>query len=577
MSYSISDVDENIVSLEYLHKLDKLDNDKILLYMLYFSDKLDVNNPDEFVDHINYLIINYQKDSDFLNCYIKIFSWSAYQQEENLKHRSFTFRHLNNFFYLAPSFDFDELVKELVISYPNDPNLVSYIITLMKIMDIEKLDETLVQDIQSLISPPEINYDKEKNEDDEDDEKIVQSGKGINLLKRYLESNLYFNYVVSDIPNDIKRLPDTIEQRKFMSNLPMVAYDLDINDQDINKVVSIIQQNIKENDIIILEENTNEQLNSDEKKSEFEKFLSSKILSLTRYEKDKITSGTILNLFKLYEIVLDRKLFLLYGPVNPYINQNWSTLIDEDGTLDINKIYGGPRMLLDRSTQPYDESNNDDWFKNICYFCKKIILKRSHARRIPEFYGGWTGCFCSWTCVRSQLNSIYENLNPNLNREELEYQMSLLKDYYGEQNIQQIEIQLLLVDSFEKIIEKIGILDLIEIEDNLTTSEWVLEPELELESDEYEEEKINVKKISYEDQLNINMSLDIADIEPKYIIDDSYLETIQKLIDVNIQFSINDQNKAILDGLIGKPDQITIESVLLFGSKPIIYKLGFNY
>lgn len=86
----------------------------------------------------------------------------------------------------------------------------------------------------------------------------------------------------------------------------------------------------------------------------------------------------------------DEKLYRLLGPSNPFLNG------------DIYGIaYGGSRMFLHREVD--DDDVPIEWFKGYCYVCDKRIKYYHHAVRKPIFAGGWSGCYCSFECVRQDI------------------------------------------------------------------------------------------------------------------------------------------------------------------------------
>lgn len=117
-----------------------------------------------------------------------------------------------------------------------------------------------------------------------------------------------------------------------------------------------------------------------------------------------------LNLFKVDpedvdEVRADREVFRVYGPVNSYYDTNFANLRDQNGELDVNKIYGGARMFTDMQLE-YDYEADlpiDDWFTGYCQECDLRIRAYFHAVREPNLTGGWMGCFCSWDCVRKKI------------------------------------------------------------------------------------------------------------------------------------------------------------------------------
>ena len=72
--------------------------------------------------------------------------------------------------------------------------------------------------------------------------------------------------------------------------------------------------------------------------------------------------------------------------------------------------YGGCRMLLCNCVEGIDEElqgeelEDADWFKGRCEVCGIGIRSRRYAVRRARKSGGWSGCYCSYGCVRSMKN-----------------------------------------------------------------------------------------------------------------------------------------------------------------------------
>lgn len=114
----------------------------------------------------------------------------------------------------------------------------------------------------------------------------------------------------------------------------------------------------------------------------------------------------------------DIDIFQELGPVNTMYTDNPSNI-------DIEHIcskYGGCRMFTCTEFECIDETGDDvdimaeypevtDWFRGSCDICLKKIAKRHYAVREPLLYGGWQGCYCSFTCVEKMLEK--KNIKDN--------------------------------------------------------------------------------------------------------------------------------------------------------------------
>ena len=69
--------------------------------------------------------------------------------------------------------------------------------------------------------------------------------------------------------------------------------------------------------------------------------------------------------------------------------------------------YGGCRMLVCNCVEGNDEEFGDDddadWFKGQCDDCGLLIKNRRHAVRVPRDSGGWSGCYCSFSCLYARM------------------------------------------------------------------------------------------------------------------------------------------------------------------------------
>lgn len=101
----------------------------------------------------------------------------------------------------------------------------------------------------------------------------------------------------------------------------------------------------------------------------------------------------------------DVQLYRILGPSNPLYDATIDEMTD-----------GGCRMLT-CTVFDYDEDDQEsyDWYEGWCEWCYHRLRTRGHALRIPGAYGGWHGCYCSWSCIRQALTRQEElNLEPQL-------------------------------------------------------------------------------------------------------------------------------------------------------------------
>jgi hypothetical protein len=85
-----------------------------------------------------------------------------------------------------------------------------------------------------------------------------------------------------------------------------------------------------------------------------------------------------------------------FGPVNN----------SEEGTCNSSVVGDGCRMLTCNCRRFDDEdyfksSSPTNWFTGSCDECNKKILNESHSIRYPHNIGGWIGCYCCFSCMKS--------------------------------------------------------------------------------------------------------------------------------------------------------------------------------
>ena len=107
----------------------------------------------------------------------------------------------------------------------------------------------------------------------------------------------------------------------------------------------------------------------------------------------------------------DSYIFKEYGPVNS--SYSCSLVIEKNHEC---LKYGGCRMLLCNEYPEKDIFGEQidltaktvivtDWFKNKCNECGKKIRQKNHALRLPLYYGGWQGCYCSFECLEKKVDN----------------------------------------------------------------------------------------------------------------------------------------------------------------------------
>lgn len=126
----------------------------------------------------------------------------------------------------------------------------------------------------------------------------------------------------------------------------------------------------------------------------------------TEGEKEDLLRPVLETIDRL-KLVENKEIARILGPAN--------TVVGADLTLDhVCYKYGGCRMFYCTEFENYDEIGGDildeegsdeiEWFEGSCDKCLKRIEKKWYAVRKPGVHGGWSGAYCSWSCVRKDID-----------------------------------------------------------------------------------------------------------------------------------------------------------------------------
>ncbi|MCP4122839.1 MAG: hypothetical protein GY751_13895 [Bacteroidetes bacterium] len=81
-----------------------------------------------------------------------------------------------------------------------------------------------------------------------------------------------------------------------------------------------------------------------------------------------------------------------------------------------------PQQLYGPSNPTFDGTNHfmlakrHEWFRGYCMTCDRRILSHYDCARRPQFGGGWSGCYCSWSCIIAENENLNDPLITNLIR-----------------------------------------------------------------------------------------------------------------------------------------------------------------
>jgi len=217
---------------------------------------------------------------------------------------------------------------------------------------------------------------------------------GMIYIQEYLEKHYVTISPFAQIPTYIHQYDIDVD------NLPKLT-EIDLPNLSDQTIVDLIMNN-PNNEIII-----NDNITDDVKELLLKYVKQMPLEQRENYLKDRIDPTQLIDIRK------NITLFRSYGPVNSFNDMDFSTLLDDNGQDDIDKIYGGARMFLDMSLEVDDETGEvlNDWFTGFCNNCLSRIRTYHHAVRQPRITGGWLGCFCSFKCLREWIFLDIESQN----------------------------------------------------------------------------------------------------------------------------------------------------------------------
>ena len=189
----------------------------------------------------------------------------------------------------------------------------------------------------------------------------------------YQPPNHQYGIPISVIPNT-PILP-SYQETMFVPKEPVVKLPA------TNNIISLMLEGLKQSGA------------GEDKISEAESKLGVELVTMTNEEKMEMVRPILL--IKSCKSRINNSLLgRLYGPANPSINPTTQEM-----------LYGGERMFtsLIISDTTFLGDIAVDWFVEYCEMCNLGIRRRWHAVRSPNNTGGWTGCYCSWKCVRDGL------------------------------------------------------------------------------------------------------------------------------------------------------------------------------
>ena len=348
------------IELELL-RTQPLKNEEIIEILAFLCQAETI---DPYIEHVVVLRNNYDMTLEVRPLEIEILSLRE----------KFTLRALRNFFVAIGDVGYHGLIMEVITLYQQDPSCSVYLLNLEEIFATQP-DEPFVRDVLRVI----YNSDME--------------GPGVNAAEHLFEGKLRKISQYAPIPTYIRDFDIIAGQ------LPKLEPS-DIEEDITPEVIAqYIEQRL---------EDMGQQLEVPEG-SNSEDILIEMVNKLTTEEYDDLVNKLTVDPEEIKRIRGHPDIFRVYGPVNAYHDTDFTDLTmfesADSNEVDVNLIFGGARMFTDLSQEIDDETSVplDEWFVGYCMQCSLRIRSYHHAVREPGLLGGWSGCFCSWDCVRGSI------------------------------------------------------------------------------------------------------------------------------------------------------------------------------
>ena len=314
---------------------------------------------DPYIEHVALLRENYDMTLEVRPLEIEILSLRD----------KFNLKALRNFYIAIGDVGYHGLVMDVITLYQQDASCSVYLLNLETVF-VTKPDDMFVEDVLTAI------------------EKSDMEGPGVNSAIHLFENKLHNISKYAPIPTYIKDFNIIVGQ------LPKV--DPQDIEEDITPegIARYIEQQLHESG---QELEVPEGTNPDD-------VLIEMVNSLTEDQYNEFVNKLSVDPEEINRIKNNPDIFRVYGPVNSYPDTDYREILTEDEP-DINLLFGGARMFTDLSQEIDDETSVplDDWFVGYCMQCSLRIRAYHHAVREPGLKGGWSGCFCSWDCVRGSI------------------------------------------------------------------------------------------------------------------------------------------------------------------------------
>lgn len=407
-----------------------LENEEILELIALFARS---DNPSLYSEQINVLYSKYDNSLEMRPCEIEVLSRTA----------TFDLRTLKNFYAAIPTINYLSLIHQVIDGYQTDSNAAYYLQRFEQATNFVP-DEEFVRGLLDYLNGLNTSVNETTGEEQNSQfAGVISEGDGVTSMRRHLKFMLEkiadFAPTPSYIQNfeiDTDQLPELTEpsEEELDEVTPStLAEFLLVNDARTDALASF--------DILLSQ--------NDEKDVDF---LTNQIALMDADDRRKLAQLYKLNPNRIADLQNNPDLFRVYGPVNPYLDEDFLHLKTEEGIPDINVVTGGARMFSDMKIEfdPDTDEALTTWFTGVCGACSKRIAAYHYAVRMPHQSGGWLGCYCSWDCVRDFMaylvtdeNTDYDDPTLGLDPDQVNF----------------LKIRLGLIHEYEEQMNRLGIQD----------------------------------------------------------------------------------------------------------------------
>lgn len=398
-----------------------LSNDEILELIALFARS---ENPEMYNSHLNVLYSKYNNSVEMRSCEVEALS----------RTETFDLRTLRNFYRAIPTISYISRIFDVIDGYQNDLSAGLY---------FERFEEATEYQPDSAFLRKLLDYLDSLRSQDDPEKPYEIEGDGVPSIRRHLRFSLEKVAEFAPVPKyiqnfeiDASQLPKLVEPTdEELDAVPILTLAEFL-------IVSESEGGALAGANILLSDDVSQDL----------QFLITKLELLDPEERRKLARIYKLNPNEIGALQNNPDLFRVYGPVNAYLDEDFSNLLTDEMEPDINVITGGARMFSDMRIEfdPDSEEPPETWFTGVCGACSKRIAAYHYAVRLPHRVGGWIGCYCSWECVRDFAQALATDENTVEDDPKLELDPDQYNFY---------KLRLALISEYEQQMNEFGIQD----------------------------------------------------------------------------------------------------------------------